>query len=320
MIQGFNESSLSTSEIFQGFTEYAKEDQVEKAKKLINTVKPLSNVDIESAYVGVKQYANLLSRAAIKAFDDGDIILLYQDVSTLSVSKALPFITFNRSDGWKTYVFLDNYITRSKQGVLNIHTNILHDLLIGALISNRLKTKYSLLTTNQSLTRLLMDIYTKFVTHIFNKQFSIKAEKIPFDCLQYWINKFFLINVLGSNDGMETIDILSIKNLKYIDELKIHEIKTAYDEANPSKISELLELCKTANPTRMGSLVLSTFSSNWINYFYPPAFLAIDVIEYLIFMIICLLHGNNIVSIAASEMVKETKNIKAFEEELIKLI
>ena len=319
MIQGFNESSLSTSEIFKGFAEYAGEDQREKAIKVISTLKPLTSMDIEGAYVGVKQYPNTLSRAAIKAFDDGVIVLLFNEVPTLTVSKALPFITFQRSDGWKTYVFLDNHASKNKEGIINIQTNILHDLLIGALISNRLKTNYDLLRSNQALTKLLMDLYTKFVTHILNKEFSIKAEKIVFDSLQYWINKFFLIHILGSNDGAESIDILSMKSLKYADEMKLHEIKNAYDEANPAMISELLELLKTASP-RMGSLALSTFGPSWIQYFYPPAFLALDVMEYLIFMVICLLSGNNIISIAASEMVKETRNIKAFREELVKLI
>ena len=44
-----------------------------------------------------------------------------------------------------------------------------------------------------------------------------------------------------------------------------------------------------------------------------------DNIEYFIFMIIAILGGNNIVSIAPSELVKETKNINNFKPELIKL-
>jgi hypothetical protein len=48
--------------------------------------------------------------------------------------------------------------------------------------------------------------------------------------------------------------------------------------------------------------------------------LAIDNIEYLIFMMITLINGNNIISIAASDIVKEAKNIKSFREELLKLI
>jgi len=48
--------------------------------------------------------------------------------------------------------------------------------------------------------------------------------------------------------------------------------------------------------------------------------LAIDNIEYLIFMIICLLNGNNIININASDIVKETKGIKDFRGELLKLI
>ena len=324
MIQGFNESTLGTSEIFNGLKETTGVDQYEKIIKIIKTGKHLTNMDIEGAYVGVKQYSNTLSKAAVLAFDEGKTVLLYNNVPTLSPTQALPFITLKRaSGGYTTYVFLDRYVTMSRDGVYSIPTNILHDLLIGALISNKLKSgSYDQLASNQFLSRLLMDIYTKFVTHILNREFSIKADKVVFDTLIYWVNKFFLMNVLGSNDTPENLEILSIKPLKYVitDEMKLEEIKNAYDEAGPSKISELLELCKTST-TRMGSLSLATFSSNWISYFYPASFLAIDVIEYLIFMVWCLLHGNGtIVSIAASEMVKETKNIKGFREELVKLI
>ena len=101
--------------------------------------------------------------------------------------------------------------------------------------------------------------------------------------------------------------------------MKMDEIKRRYNEADPMKISELLDLIKTASP-RMKTLSLGIFLSNWINYYYIPSMLAVDNIEYLIFMILALLSGNNIISIAAAEMVKETKNIKTLKEELLKLI
>jgi hypothetical protein len=104
-----------------------------------------------------------------------------------------------------------------------------------------------------------------------------------------------------------------------MDEIKMNEAKINYEEAHPETFSQLLELIKTLS-IRMNALTLKLFADKWINYYYPPATLAIDNVEYLIFMVITILHGNNIVSIAPSEIVKETKNIKMLQEELIKLI
>ena len=165
----------------------------------------------------------------------------------------------------------------------------------------------------------MMEIYTKFVTRIINREYSIAADKQVFDTIQYWINKFFLIRIFGANDTPENIETLASSHFKFIDELKYEEIKQEYELANPVKISDMLNLVKTASP-RMKTLHLSTFLSSWMNYYYIESMLAVDNIEYLIFMAVALLNGNNnLISIAASDIVKEAKNIKSLRGELLKL-
>lgn len=318
-IVGFNESTLATSEVFNGISKMSGSDPKEKAIKLIKTAKHLTNEDIEGAYIQVKQYSNSLSRAALAAFDDERTVLIYNNVQALSVTQALPFITFKTPRGYITYVFMDKYVTMSRDGIINVQVPILHDLLISALIANKLKSNYDLLSSNQFLQKLLMEIYTKFVCRILNREYSIAAEKVVSETVQYWTNRFFLTRIFGAHDTPENIEIIASKNFKYMDEMKLAEIKAKYDEADPLKISDLLELVKTASP-RMKTLSLGTFLSNWINYYYIPSMLAVDNIEYLIFMILALLSGNNIISIASAEIVKETKNIKTLKEELLKLI
>ena len=307
-INGYMESSLTTSEVFNG--DGKKNGGINNSGKGGTTVQKAINLIMIS---------DTLTRSAIKAFDEGKTVLIYNNVQSLSVTQALPFITFKTKNGYATYVFMDKYISINRDGVMNLQAPVLRDLLIGALISNGLKTNYNMLSTNQYLQKTLMGIYTKFVTRILNRQFSIAADKIVFDTIQYWINKFFLTRIYGANDTPENLEILSKSHIKYLDELQIDDIKRQYEEANPSIISELLELVKTASP-RMKALTLGSFLSDWINYYYVPSMLAVDNIEYLIFMIMALLSGNNIISIAASDIVKETKNIKSIRSELLKLI
>lgn len=320
-IKGYMESSLSSSEIFKGINDIAGgENTTQKAINLIKTAKHLTNEDIEAAYISVKQITDTLTREAVKAFDDGRIVLIYNNVPALSVTQALPFITFKTKGGaYITYVFMDKYISMSRDGIMNLQAPILRDLLTGALIANGLKKNYEALSTNQYLQNVMTEIYTKFFTRILNRQFSIAADKITFDSIQYWINKFFLTRVFGANDSPENIEAISNKHFKYIDEMKYEELKQQYSEANPQTISELLALVKTASP-RMKALNLGVFLSDWINYYYVPSMLAVDNIEYLIFMTLTILAGNNIISIAASDIVKEAKNIKSLRGELLKLV
>lgn len=318
-IKGFMESSLLTSEIFKEINGVSDNAITKKAINLIKTSKHLSNTDIEAAYISVKQITDTLTQSAIKAFDEGRTVLVYNNDPSLSVVQALPFITFKMKSGYITYVFMDKYISINRDGVMNLQAPVLRDLLIGAVIANGLKRNYMNLSSNQYLSTIMTEIYTKFVTRILNRQFSIAADKVVFDTVQYWISKFFLIRIFGSTESEENIETISSKHFKYIDEMKFEEIKRLYNEKDPIVISDLMELLKTATP-RMKGLKLVRFISEWINYYYIPSMLAIDNMEYLLFMTITLLSGNNIISISAADIVKEAKNIKSLRGELLKLI
>lgn len=317
MIKGYMESSLLSSEVFKGLDEEMKIK--EKAMNLIRTAKHLTNEDIESAYIAVKQITDTLTREAMSAFDNDNTVLVYNNVPALSISQAIPFLTFNTKEGYKTYVFVDKYITVSRDGVLTMQAPILRDLLTGALIATGLKKNYDNLSTNQYLAGLLMDIYGKLFMRIINRQFAIAANKTDYDIALYYINRYFLERVFGAADSPENINILASKHIKYLDEVQMNEIKNKYDLASIVNINEFLELLKEVSP-RMKTLNLATFLNDWINYYYIPATLACDNIEYLIFMCITLLAGNNIINIGASEIVKEAKGIKGFRGELLKLI
>lgn len=323
-IKGFMESSLASSEVFQGINDNTKGVKVtDKALNLIKTAKHLTNEDIETAYISVRQISDSLTREAMKAFDEERTVLIYNNVASLSVTQTLPFITYNTPKGYSsshtTFVFVDKYVTMSRDGVLNMQAPILRDLLTGAVIANGIKRNYNMLSTNQFLQKILTEIYTKFFTRVINREYSIGADKIVFDTIQYWINRFFLENIFETADTPENIEHIATAHFRYIDEMKAAEIKKRYEEVSPSKISELLSLLSEASP-RMRNINLGRFISNWVNYYYIPSMLAIDNIEYLIFMIMTMLSGNNIINTSASDIVKETKGIKDLRGELLKLI
>lgn len=320
-IKGFNESTLATSEIFSDLNELAGEGNgpKDKAVKLIKNAKHLTNEDIEATYITLRQVTDTLTKEAMLAFDEGKIILIFNDKPKDSVNQALPFMTFKQGEGYKTYLFMDKYITIKRDGSLGLQSTIFRDFLIGALISNGLKRNYSVMASNQYLQNIFTGIYVKFFMRIINREFSIGAEKTIFDTLQYWTGLYFLNNVMGANDSIENLKAIAAKSIKYIDNVTIEDIYNQYVSANPKSLEELFELFKSASP-RLKTLNKGSFISDWMNYYYIPSLMAIDVMEYFIFMVLTLLSGNNIINISASDIVKEAKGIKDLKGELLKII
>ena len=326
-IKGYMESTLSSSEIFNGKDGKSginninpKNTIYSQVVNMIKNTRHLKNEDIESAYISVKQITDSLTRSAISSFDNGDIVLLYNDNKSLSISQALPFITLRNKGKYITYVFMDKYISINRDAVMVLQAPILRDLLTASVISNGLKNNYNLLSTNQYLQKVLNDIYCKLVFRVLNRLYSIAADKKVVETIQYWTSRFFLTRIFGANDTPENIESIAKSGFKYMDDLGYQDIKRDYDETNPAHFSELLDMMRNIS-LRMQGITLGSFMNNWINYYHIPSTLAIDNIEYLIFMILSLMSGNNnIVNISASDIVKECKNIKSLRSELLKLI
>lgn len=324
----YKESTLSTSKLYQDLKELTGSDQTAKAVHLIKTAKTGSNVvkeltkeDIETSYMQIRQYSNSLYREALRAYDNGKTILLYNTDPSQTVNQSIPFLTFNTAKGWVTYVFTDNYVTKDRrEGILNFPADRLRDLLIGAVIGNSLKTNYDMLTSNQFLQKILMELYTKLVCRILARDYSIPSNKVLYDKIQYWCNKFFLVNVFNSRETQESIDNISLKHVKYLDEMLIEETINQYNATQILHAEDLINLIRESSPI-LKTLNIGVFLSSWIKYYYAPSILAIENIEYLIFMIIVLMHGtHSIMNIAAQSLITETKNIKSLNEELLKLI
>ena len=313
------ESTLKSSIVFNELNEMSQESIFQKAVLLIKNIEPIKITDIESAYVQIKGYSSLLARNAIKAFDQGKIVLLYNKNVNQRMTLAVPFFTFKKQDDYVTYIFMDKYMSLSKEGTYSVNTSALHDLLVSALISNAIKKDYNKLSNNSYMEKILNTIYTKFVTRIINREFSIISDKVLFDKVSFWIGKFFLTNIFETPLNETAVTEFLKRDIRYAEELQINEMIANYNEANPKNVRDLIELIKTGSP-RLSSLNYASFVSQWVNYFYSSGLLGIDNIEYLIFMVICLLGGNNIISIAGSEMVKETKGILQFKPELLKLL
>lgn len=323
-IKGYNESTLANSSIFKDLITLTGNDQRMKAMEVIKrpSTRHLKPEDVEIALMSVRQYNNSLTRQALNQFDDGNTILVYNEDRSDYVSAALPFITFKVGSDYKTYVFVNQHITKNaREGTLNFkNIPVFHDLLVSAWVSRMLRINYDKLVLNPSMLKITMTVYARLVVHVLNRKHSIKADKKTLDTLNYWISRFFLINVFKSSDIDENIEINARKTIRDLDDLIIQDIKTKYDQSNPSTITDLLELLKEASPERMKSLNLSSFIQSWIETYHPVSMLAIDTMEYLIFMMISVKNSNGLIAMGSRDLVTEVPNINKFQEELLKLI
>ena len=325
MIKGFKESKLSTSEVFNGNNDHPGINNMktptlfDRAVNLIKTAKHLKNEDMEAAYISVKQITDNLTQAALKAFDNEKVVFIYNKDPNQSMIQAVPFLTFNTKRGYATYVFADKYIRTSREGITNIEPSIFRDFITVGVITNGLKEHYSALQSNTYLQSTLMDIYCQLFIRVLNREFSFAPDKALYDTICYLVNRFFLDVVFGSIDSEENKERLASAHVKALDDLAMQTMKTTYNEASVKDISGLLNVIKSSS-SRMNALSIGMFLNDWTNYYYAPAMLAVDNIEYLIFMVITLLSGNNIINVSASEIVKNAKNIKPIRSELLKLI
>lgn len=321
----FKESGLATSEIFNT-TLNSKDSGVtpilQQVKEYIMdpATKQLTEEDLEASFITLRHTVEPLTQKALEAFNKGDIILLHNTGDkSKSIVKALPFISLKRQGRFNTYVFMDSYINNGRMG-LTTSTSDLRDLLVGALIANSIHINDNRLINNETLKSMLMEVYSKLFINILNRQYSLMSNKAMIECIQYWVNKFFLINIFNSKDSEETIDALASKHYKYTTDLQHMDYKRQYDEANVKNITDLLNLIKTLS-TRMEGEDTYRFLTAWNNYYNPTAMLAIDDVEYLIFLTLSSFAGNsNLFSIGTSTFINDIKNIKNIRSELVKIV
>lgn len=315
----YNESSLSSSLIFNQFNK-SSGNVVDKAKTVIKNGRIIANEDIQTQYMRLKQYGNSFTKAAVVAFDQGLLNIVYNNNPENNISMAFPFLTFKKGDNYVTYIFINPYASINKDDQIIVNETALNILMQSAYAANRIKTNPDKVYANSYIETITLEIYVKLIMRILLREYGFGSEKELVDIVQYFISRFYLEKVFESRDGKENIEKLSSDHFRYVDDMKYNEIKDLYDKSNVDSFEKLLDLIKGLSG-RMDTLNLKMFVDKFMQVYYMPSLMAIDNFEYLIFVIISLLNGaGNIINIKAKDIVTETKNIKMFNQELLKLI
>lgn len=323
----FSESALSTSDSYSTYRDNPTtvEDPLSRAKSLITGgARVIGTDELLTAHAQLKQYSNGLTRAAVKAWEEGEIILLYANDPKQSMIELVPFLTIRSGGKYTGYIFMNKWIGKPRQPdrlgtTLSINSSYLHDLLVGSLVARAIRSDYHRLVSSPYLESMLMRLYTEFAWRLLVRRFGIGADKVAGDTVKYYLNRFFTEKVFESKSSPEDIETLTKKHYRFIDPMKSDEMTRAYNEASPNGLIELLALISKLADTLAG-LTFPIFMNSWMDYYYPPAYLAMDNVDYLIFMITTLKNVSGICNYLASDIVKDAKGIRTFDEELLKLI
>lgn len=317
-IEYFSEATLEDSFIYKTFNN--SNDILEKIISGLKNGVSLDKTYIEEQYLQIKKsYISHLSRDVLDAYDNGYLEILYTPTNKIPIS--IPFIVRKKGNTSVATIFISSFSTLNDKGdILNIPTKTLYILMESAYVALSMQDNPIKLMRNTTLMKLCNEIYVQMVIRILNRDYALSLEKTTYNQIIFCISRFFLINLWGhkNNDVITSYALAACPS--NIDNMSdMYEIIEKYDNANISDISDLLTFLKTLTP-RLSALSVKYFIERYITTYNPSAVLSIDYLPYVFFVIINTLLGGFIVSQnAMSDIVKNTKGINRFYQELTKL-
>jgi hypothetical protein len=265
-----------------------------------------------------------LTSTVIRAFENGDIKIIYADPS-ISITSALPFFTTRSNGKIVTFIFANRFGTLSKNNEtgeesLNISFKDLYALMEGAFTANSYVKNPSLITSNIGLMKCCCDIYSELFIHIINKECSIANDPELFNKVIFLIGYFFLNNVWESDN--KNINIASAKRLikSQVDADDILTVVDEYEAADIKNLKDFILFLENISP-KMKLLKIRKFIQYYINLYKAPSVFGLECLQYFLFTVQTTMIGSFIVNQPLiSNNIKRSKEIKVFYPELTKIL
>lgn len=310
-------ASIEDSYIYQTFN--ASNALIQRIVKYIKTSTKLDSSYFEEQYMQMKRTSlSPLTKHVIEALDNGDIELLYSRESKIGTS--IPFIIRkNESGRIVATIFISTFAVIDKNNNLNIPIKQIYALLESAYVALQLQVNPTYIQRNTTLMKITAYTYTEMVMRILNKDYALSLDKQLYDKVTYSVMKFYLSNI-WKHQNREVIESYSSHGLKYITDLDLNLVRTAYDDCDIKTIDDLLKFIKTLSP-RMAELNTRFFIERYVNTYHGSTILSIDYLPYIFFVIINIILGSFLISqTALNDVIKNIDGINRFYVELSKLI
>lgn len=219
--------------------------------------------------------------AVIEAFRNGSLIpvMLKHGVNE-RMPISIPFLI--SKDRSKALVFIDNYATLSKDGIIQIDYKKLYCLLESAYLAMEgIKRNNTMIISKGSM------IFAHVFTRVLNKQFSLNTNRSAMNKVIFLASKFFLYNHLGMTDQNMVFNY-ALKNCNSATAILMRDVDAEFTEDCFKDISTFLgKLASTPYKFVPGFEKITTrdFISSYANMYGQSTILSLESLEYFLFMI-----------------------------------
>ena len=319
----FTEASLVDSVLYKSFNNNA-----ELTGTILSAIK--DSIMLDSSYIEEqlmqirRTKISPLSDNVLKAYEDGDIVLLYSKIK--KVPQALPFFATKMQGKIKVFIFVNNYGTISKSAMnseekyLNITMKDLYVLMEGAYTALKYALNPMQIKRTLGLMKVSCSIYTGMIIRILNKEYAVSMDQDLYDKVVFCIGKFFLQNVWMS-DNKDVVFSYARNNIRNaINVAEFMQISEEMDAKNITNITQLLEYIKTMSP-RLAGLNFRYFVQCYINMFKAGAMFSLECLPYFLYAIEASMIGSFLVNQPIiSDITKNIKGMNTFYPELVRAI
>lgn len=312
------EATMEDSYIYRSFN--ASNVLVEKIVKFLKVAVKLDASYIEEQYSQIKRTGiTPLSDNVLKAYDDGDIELLY--TRDAKIGYTIPFIIRKNSEGKiVASIFISSFTTLDKTNTnLVIPVKQLYALMESAYVALKMQIYPLGIQKNITLMKVCCSVYTQMLLRILNKDYALSLDKPLFDKVTYSISRFFLETMWGFQNK-NIIDSYALSGLDFLEGIDIDILIDSYNNFGIKDIEGLLNFIRTLSP-RLKDLNVRYFIERFVNTYHGSSILSIDYLPYVFFVIINVILGSFLISQASlNDVVKNTSGINKFYQELSKSV
>ena len=309
----YTEASLNDSDMFQQLN---KSSSI--TARLVQIIKGGVTLDqsyIEEQYLQItKTKLSPISDRVIKAFDSGEIRLIYN--KTTHLTTAVPFIILQMDGRMTACIFIADFCSMNKEGtMLSIEMKKLYTLMEAAFIGLKYFGNPGLFNRSSKLAKVTATIYSEMALRILNREFALSLDKDSYDTVNYLLARFCLSKVFPLT-SKEIIHAYAVSCCKSPSNLSMELASDMYERSEIKSIEDLIK-CVAKNFPKMAKLTYRYYFERWISSFGMGTCLAIDSFPYLYYTIINVLLGSFLVNVTGlSEIVKNTSGISQFYAEI----
>ena len=268
--------------------------------------------DMQEAFMIIdKNFKFALKQQVMKAYEDGEIILMYSPDS-VRLPNALPFFLTRGGNGQVVAVVaVDLYGSMNQNGDVHIDAKKLYTIMEAAFISKKYYLQNQKYITNRSVIDGC-NIYANMLVKPLNKKYSLNVDRNKMHKVQFLAAKFYLINILGLKDG-DTVTNYAMAVCKNGNPILLREADSMTKEEDYKNISTFIQaLASERLGLGMRDLTVRGFLEAFIHMYDGSTVLGLELFPYFMYTSNSVIHGAYLNNQYILEDIVENRGVKLY--------